>query len=89
MPIIDPWNSTPDEQSFARAGAPIVPANSDMATVSKGLLVCATGDVVFIPVGSADGDAITITGAPAGMIIPYFVRQVKTTTTATVSSLLS
>lgn len=88
MPIIDPWDKTPDEQTFSRAGAPITPADTDMATVSKGLFVCATGDVVFIAVDSDDADAITITDAPVGLVIPYFIRRVSAATTATVASLV-
>lgn len=88
MPITDPWDKTPDEITFSRAGAPITPANSDMETVSKGLFVCATGDVVFIAVDGDDADIITVTSAPVGLVIPYFVRQVRTATTATVASLI-
>lgn len=88
MAIVNPWDTTPDEQTFAQAGAPITPADADMAVVSKGLFVCAAGDVVFITVNGSDSDIITITDAPVGLVIPYFCRQVRTSTTATVASLL-
>lgn len=89
MAIIDPWDRTPDELSFGRAGATITPSDTaDLPTVAKGLFVCAAGNVKFTPVDNADDAPITITSAPVGLVIPWFVKRVfSTSTTATVASI--
>ena len=89
MAATDPWDKTPDELTFGREGATITPSDSDdLETVSKGVLVCAAGNVVFIPAGNADNETITITSAPVGLVIPFFIRRVLSTgTTATVASI--
>lgn len=89
MTIINPWDTTPDEQTFGQAGATITPSDTeDLANVSKGIVVCATGNVVVIPVNNADEETITFTAVPAGFIVPYFIRRVLSTgTTATVASI--
>jgi hypothetical protein len=86
--MTDPWDKTPDEQTFARDGAEITTSDSDdLAIVSKGLVLLSAGTVRFLPV---DGDsAIAYTDdLPVGYIVPYFVRKVYATgTSATVASL--
>ena len=89
MTTTNPYGMTPDEQSFARAGAQITPSDSaDLASVCKGLWVAAEGTVRFTPVGNTDGTYITSGTLSAGTIIPYLVKRVWSTgTTATVASL--
>ncbi|BCH33125.1 hypothetical protein MesoLjLc_50550 [Mesorhizobium sp. L-8-10] len=92
MAAVDPWDKTPDEQTFGRAGATITPNdNEDLETVSKGLYVLAEGTVAYIPANNEgnSGAAILTTGSlTAGSVIPYFVRRVMSTgTSATVASI--
>lgn len=56
--------------------------NTDLAVVTRGLYVGATGDVVVIL--DADSSAVTFVGLAAGIIHPLAVKRVKSTnTTAT------
>jgi hypothetical protein len=72
--------------SFRNADTPVwepVTPNNTTALNYYGLLVCATGDVVFK--SEASGSDITISSAPVGLSIPGRVVLVKTGTTATVA----
>lgn len=85
----DPWNKTPDESSFGRKGTQIEPADgADMETVAKGLYVLTGGTVAFIPADNADDEILTTDELPAGAIVPYYVRRVRSTgTTAVVATI--
>lgn len=89
MSANDPWNKMPDESSFGRKGAQVEPSDgADLDTVAKGLYVLAGGTVAFVPVDNADGEVIVTGELPAGVIVPYYVRRVRSTgTTATVAAI--
>lgn len=60
----------------------VTPSDADeLAVVSRALYIGGAGDVAVVTYG---GDAVTLSGATAGSVIPIRVKQVKATgTTAT------
>lgn len=80
---------TSGADTFGFSGATISVAGGDVTIgdTVKGIVVCATGNVVFRPVGS--GSDITMTGLPAGYIIPYHIVTIRQTgTTATLATII-
>lgn len=71
---------------FARKGRVVAPSNdNDIDPYPRAIQVVAAGNLVYIPSGNGDSDAITVTAAPVGYTPPHQVRRVKATgTTATV-----
>lgn len=62
-----------------------ITTSDTVANHFKALLVCAAGNVAFVPMVGA---AVTITSAPAGAVIPVETAIVKATgTTATLAGL--
>jgi len=83
--MADPYSSEIETAiSPGKAARVITPSGSDIDPVAKSLLVLATGNITFVPVGNADGDSITITGAPAGAVIPIRVRRVTSGSVAAI-----
>lgn len=73
------------QHGFAKTFAITPNDSADLGRPCEGLLVSATGNVVF---HNNDGQSVTITGAAAGQHIPVKVRRVLSTgTTATVYGL--
>lgn len=72
----------PSPQGPARHAAAVVKSDTvDLANVTKGVWVGGTGDMVVI---MANGTTVTITGIPAGSLLPICVSRIKSTgTTAT------
>jgi hypothetical protein len=71
------------------SGATISLAGGDFSVndTVKAIVVCATGNVVFRPVGS--GADITMSSLPAGYIIPYHCSVIRQTgTTATLATVI-
>lgn len=59
--------------------------STDLTFYAKAVEVVAAGDLVYLPAKNADGDTITVTGAPVGYRTVCRVRRVLSTgTTATV-----
>ncbi|SFZ86012.1 hypothetical protein SAMN02983003_3184 [Devosia enhydra] len=71
---------------FGKSGRVVTPHNTnDLNPYAKAIQVVAAGNLVYLPVGNADGDNITVTSAPVGYMPPHRVRRVLATgTTATV-----
>jgi len=71
---------------FSKKGRVVTPSDgTDIEPYPRGIQVVAAGNLVYIPAGNADADAITVTGAPVGYTPPHQVRRVKAAgTTATV-----
>lgn len=58
----------------------VTPSDTDeLATVSRALYVGGAGNLSLILAG--DSSAVTFTGVPAGTILPFRVKQVKSTST--------
>ena len=74
-----------DRGDFGDSASAITPNDStDMATYPKAVMIAAAGDAVVLPARNADGATVTLTGMPAGYVIPFTVRRVLSTgTTAT------
>jgi hypothetical protein len=83
----DPRFGGKDITRQAGSGSVITPANEDLTVYAAGLYVWEDGDLEIIPAANADTGVIGPYAVSAGQIIPYVVRQVRTGTTATVSSL--
>lgn len=79
----DPYADRLDApQGPARHAAAVVKSDTvDLATVTKGVWVGGAGNMVVI---MADGTQVTITGIPAGCLLPICVSRIlSTNTTAT------
>jgi hypothetical protein len=80
---------TSGADTFGFSGATISLAGGDVNIndTVKAIVVCATGNVVFRPVGS--GADITMSSLPAGYIIPYHCSVIRQTgTTATLATII-
>ncbi len=78
------FNSTSDGPlQSARNLAAVTPSDgADLPNVAKALWIGGAGNVSVIAVD--DGEAVTITGVPAGAILPIRAKRVRATgTTAT------
>lgn len=67
-------NSAPATKAFA-----IAPADTDLATPTRGLWVGTAGDLSVIM--SGDTDPVTFAGVAAGTLLPLSVKQVRSTGT--------
>jgi hypothetical protein len=76
----------PNLSTFGRKGYVVTPDDdNDLPNGPvKSLWVTAEGDLSFIPIDNVDDEVITIEGLTAGVIIPFIVRRVMETTTATI-----
>lgn len=75
--------------SFGFGGATINLASTDFTVgdTIKGIIVVASGNVVCRPVDA--GADITITNAPAGLILPWHCSAIRRTgTTATLATII-
>ena len=67
--------------TVAAHGAKVVtPSDSTILEITRGLYIGSTGDVV---VTMADGDNVTFSAVPTGVVLPIQVSKVKAATTAT------
>lgn len=75
-------NYSPGLDSPAANAADVTPSDSsDLAVFSRALYIGGAGNVSVVMLG---GQTITFNGVPAGTLLPFRVRQVRSTgTTAT------
>jgi hypothetical protein len=80
-----PGESLADNTAGIRRAVAVTPSDStDLAGVTRGLYVGASGNVVVLFSDDKDADTVTLTGLAAGVWHPMQVRRVlSTNTTAT------
>jgi hypothetical protein len=57
----------------------ITPSDATILEITRGLYIGSTGDVI---VTMADGDEVTFSAVPTGVVLPIQVLKVKAATTA-------
>lgn len=69
----------------ARRAVAVTPDdNTDLSIYAKALFVGVGGDIVAIPAGNADNEAVTFKNCASGSVLPVMIRRVKnSSTTAT------
>ena len=82
------YDATKDLHAGVRAGIDslgvksrlITPGASDIDPYAKSVVCATSGNVTYLPKENADADTVTLTGVPAGYILPHQVRRVTAAT---------